>query len=137
MTCYACGEPMTGPQCSCGWKPQHADAPPSLQPYVGTSRSAGHITKEQFGLSLFECIKLFAGRDQVRRNWHQFNTSDKLDVTEKNKRLRELEKRDKDLTQQILAVIPTLQPDDQRRLLEQYEPAADHGSETTEDQPTP
>lgn len=70
------------------------------------------MTRQDFGADLYEAIWLFAGREQVRHY---------LRARPPQKRRIEFQKREKELSDQILVLMPTLSSDDQRRLLDRYE----------------
>ena len=142
MTCPACQTEFDGVRCSCGYPPQDSDEatasatvktygkiptdpPPAFTMHVSEPRTDQHLTKEQFGDVLFECIKAFAGRAQVRKTAHLLMKNDKLSDTERTRRLADCAKREQDLTKQIDEMFPFLDEDDQVRLIHDYEQVPD------------
>ena len=93
----------------------------TVEKYSVREDHTGLITKEEFGEALHEAIKLFAGRDQIRRYYKLACTKDGLTVAQRKKVLDEYKQREQDLTTQIEAIMPKLNADDVRRLLQRYE----------------
>jgi hypothetical protein len=115
MICASCGQAMTGPVCTCGWiapkiRPQQA------QVKTVTVYSEPQITREEFGLTLYRVISLFSQRDQLRKD----QASDVY--RERRDRLAWYREQEKDLTQQIVALMPEIAPADQAWLMDRFEP---------------
>lgn len=81
------------------------------------------LTKEEFGVELFETIKLFAGREWIQQEYARLCTDLSVLVAEKKRRLADLKAREQDLTSRITDALSNLNPDDVRRLLARYETA--------------
>jgi len=79
------------------------------------------MTKEEFGLDLYECIKACASRAQLREMYKHACTQDGVSVEQRKRILADLKQREGICTAQIVSLMPRLGTADQRRLLEQYE----------------
>lgn len=80
-----------------------------------------YLSREQFGLDLYDTIRRFGALDQVRQEFKRVCTADGLTVEARKRRLDELRKFDTEMTKKITALMETLNPDDVRRLLSQFE----------------
>lgn len=80
-----------------------------------------YLTREEFGLDLFKAITLFSARDQLRRLYRKRLTDLSIDVEPKKLLLAAMQAKEQELTDQIMAILSTLEPDDIHRLLDQYE----------------
>lgn len=102
---------------------KHTKAQPPQRKALAAPDGGPFLTKEEFGLDLYECIKLFAGRHQIRAYIRR------LEKKEEDEPLTERERftltghrtKDKELTEQITVLMPKLSATDQRRLLDRYE----------------
>ena len=81
------------------------------------------ISKEQFGEILFDTIKAFAGRAEVRKQAHHLAHQEQTAAL--TRRLADLAQREQDLTKIIDERFNFLDPDDQARLLHDYEQVPD------------
>lgn len=80
-----------------------------------------YITKEEFGLDLYECIKLFAMRHQLRAVRKRLYTNLDISVADKKLKMADMGKEEEELTAKIQALIGTLKREDVKRLLDTYE----------------
>lgn len=111
MTCAVCGQDFNGPRCLCGWAPKRQIAKPAVATYTEPL-----ITREEFGVVLYETIKLFSEREQLRK-LHAHDV-----WLGRRDRLEAWKRQEQDLTAQIVALMPQLSTDDQKRLLDRFEP---------------
>ena len=80
-----------------------------------------YLSRDEFGQTLYQAVALFAGRDQVRRYYRLTVTDLRLTAPARKRKLDDLKQREADLTKQILDLMPSVPPEDQRELLARYE----------------
>lgn len=117
MTCPDCDRQIHTDRCACGWKvPKTA-----TDTWKAVNTLIPSITKEQFGVDLYECIKKFSERQWLRDE--QRRTADSLRFTPLEKRLKidSLKKREAEVTKALLPLTEKIQPADMKRLLDKYE----------------
>jgi hypothetical protein len=112
MICAICQADMLGRVCACGWK---APAQPAEVKTVAVYKEP-LIDRDEFGPTLYRVIALFAEREQVRkRQAHEVYKNERVN-------LAWYKSQDKDLTDAIVALMPELDPKDQTRLMDRFEP---------------
>lgn len=83
-----------------------------------------YLTLEEFGLDLYECIKLCAMRDQLRQQYRKLVTNLSVLPPDRKKALDALKAREGALTEEIAALMPKIGQDDAARLFRQYDAVA-------------
>lgn len=73
--------------------------------------------------NLFQAIKCFAGRQQIRRNRVNWTRNEELEPRLKEQRLAHRDQEEARLTKDIILLMPLLEAQDIRRLMDKYEPA--------------
>ena len=73
------------------------------------------------GKHVFLCSKLFAGREQVQREYRRLCTDLNVEVEEKTRRLQQLNAKALSITEEIKPYLEQIAPADMRTLLTRYE----------------
>ena len=83
-----------------------------------------YLTRDEAGGTILQdAISLFAQRAQVREGLRVQVNNLARPVKERKQLYADLRAKEDELTERIAQVLPHLEPDDQRQLLEKYEPS--------------
>jgi hypothetical protein len=110
MTCPECEKEIYGERCTCGYKIQIIPMKHGLP----VEREPAGITREQFGLSLYEAIKCCGGIMQLRKY------QDMEKAQEDQAWRKDLEQREDALSQQLDTLLPKLSVADQEAMMLRY-----------------
>lgn len=118
MPCPSCNRVVTGSKCLCGWRSSIVEA---ARPTVEAVPHGLYITKEEFGLPLYEAIQCYTEQAALKRQRQSLLTNLTLPVEMKKRRLADIRTQLEQITQQIMACMPHISAGDIQRLLRTYE----------------
>lgn len=90
---------------------------------VATLKAPEFITKEQFGLALYDCIQKFSEREWLREEQQRTEQSLRLSPLERRLKIEQLKKREAHVNQECTDLIGQIAPADAKRILGKYEAA--------------
>ena len=117
------GEEIGNPQCRFCQANKITKLKPEHAPHEHEHKE---ISKEDFGVNLFECIKFFSARNLMRESYKKLVTNLHIPPDERKKRLDELKRKEAALDAQITRMIDELSPDEQREVLQRFEVGDEH-----------
>ncbi len=118
MLCPSCNRIVNGSKCLCGWRSSIVEA---ARPTAEAVPHGAYITKEQFGLPLYQAIQCYTQQAALKRQRQTLLTNLSLPVEIKKRQLADICTQLDQLTQQIMACMPHILPGDIQRLLRTYE----------------
>jgi len=92
-----------------------------LQPFSALTTDGPVISKDEFGVDLYETIKRFSERKWLGQQYRDTATDLRIPPTERRIRLGDLRHREMKCTKIITDLMPKIDSDDVRRLLGKYE----------------